>query len=76
MYSVDQQTEEMVRQAVATHFKEHTIISIAHRLDTIHDFDKVIVLDKGSVVEAGKPQDLLRDGGKFKELWDAIGNQD
>ncbi|TQS33560.1 hypothetical protein Golomagni_06093, partial [Golovinomyces magnicellulatus] len=49
--SVDVQTEENVKQVIQTHFKEHTVISIAHRLETILDFDRVFVLEKGTVVQ-------------------------
>ncbi|KAF9870342.1 ABC transporter [Colletotrichum karsti] len=69
--SVDAHTERMVRDLIREEFKEHTVIAIAHRLDTIADFDRVVVLDKGRVVEVGEPQSLLLEGGKFRELWDA-----
>ncbi|KAJ0161941.1 hypothetical protein CTA2_5355 [Colletotrichum tanaceti] len=50
----------------------HTVIVIAHHLGTVADFDRVMVLDKGRVVEVGNSQDLLLQAdGRFKELWDA-----
>ncbi|OHE95683.1 hypothetical protein CORC01_08967 [Colletotrichum orchidophilum] len=70
--SVDARTEQMVKDLIRDEFKHHTIIAIAHRLDTVIDFDRVVVLDKGRVVEVGNPQHLLnRRQGKFRELWDA-----
>ncbi|KAI8275314.1 ABC transporter atnG [Colletotrichum sp. SAR11_240] len=70
--SVDAHTERVVKDLIREEFKEHTVIAIAHRLDTVADFDRVVVLDKGHVVEVGEPQSLLLEkGGKFKELWDA-----
>lgn len=70
--SVDQHTENMVQQVVREEFADHTLISIAHRLDTIIDFDRVVVLEKGCIVELGSPRELLDSGrGKFKDLWDA-----
>ncbi|KAK7418553.1 hypothetical protein QQX98_003898 [Neonectria punicea] len=69
--SVDAKTEEVVRRVVETRFREHTVVSIAHRLDTISDFDCVVVMEKGHIVEAGKPGDLLASQSKFKALWDA-----
>lgn len=46
------------------------MISIAHRLDTIVDFDRVVVLEKGRIIETGHPKMLLQDAGsKFKALW-------
>ncbi|KAK1465457.1 hypothetical protein CCUS01_07575 [Colletotrichum cuscutae] len=74
--SVDAHTERMVKDLVRDEFKHHTIIAIAHRLDTVVDFDRVVVLDKGHVVEVGNPRDLLSQGrGKFRELWDASRRQ-
>jgi ATP-binding cassette subfamily C (CFTR/MRP) protein 1 len=63
----------MVRTTINTHFKNHTVISIAHHLATILDFDRVVVMDKGRVVEVGPPRDLLQSPGrgKFKDLWEA-----
>ncbi|KAL0933172.1 ABC multidrug transporter [Colletotrichum truncatum] len=69
--SVDANTERMIRDIIREEFREHTVIAIAHRLDTVADFDRVVVLDKGRVVEVGEPQSLLIKGGKFKDLWDA-----
>ncbi|KAK1967123.1 hypothetical protein LY78DRAFT_19390 [Colletotrichum sublineola] len=70
--SVDAHTEKMVKDLIRGEFKDHTVIAIAHRLDTVADFDRVVVLDKGRIVEVGSPRDLLRHaGGRFRELWDA-----
>ncbi|RFU74209.1 hypothetical protein TARUN_8040 [Trichoderma arundinaceum] len=71
--SLDKETEQMVRTVINTHFKNHTVISIAHHLETILDFDRVVVMDKGRVVEAGPPRELLHSAGsgKFKALWEA-----
>ncbi|TQN69569.1 ABC transporter gloK [Colletotrichum shisoi] len=69
---IDAHTEKMVRDLVREEFNDHTVIAIAHRLGTVADFDRVVVLDKGRVVEVGNPQDLLLQGdGRFRELWDA-----
>ncbi|KAL2876417.1 hypothetical protein SGCOL_008417 [Colletotrichum sp. CLE4] len=78
--SVDAHTERMVKDLIREEFKHHTIIAIAHRLDTVIDFDRVVVLDKGRVVEVGNPRELLdQRRGRFRELWDAsrqAGGQD
>jgi ABC-type multidrug transport system fused ATPase/permease subunit len=47
--SMDDENEKRVVQVVGKHFGSSTVISIAHRLDLVLDYDKVIVLDKGSV---------------------------
>ncbi|KAL6807735.1 P-loop containing nucleoside triphosphate hydrolase protein [Trichoderma sp. SZMC 28013] len=71
--SLDKETEQMVRTIINTHFKNHTVVSIAHHLETILDFDRVVVMDKGRVVEVGPPRELLQAAGhgKFKALWEA-----
>lgn len=69
--SVDSETEESVQKVVETEFGQHTVIVIAHRLDTVMGYDKVVVLDKGKVAEVGNPAQLLESGGKFRDLWNA-----
>jgi ATP-binding cassette, subfamily C (CFTR/MRP), member 1 len=62
----------VVQQVIREEFRDHTVISIAHRLDTIVDFDRVVVLEKGCLVEEGNPRELLRvSSSRFKALWDA-----
>ena len=60
-----------MRKLVDVEFRAHTVVSIAHRLDTIMGYDKVIVLDEGSVVEVGNPRELLLTAGRFRALWNA-----
>lgn len=71
--SVDAETDALVQRVVREDFKSHTVVSVAHRLETIADFDRVVVLEKGCVAEEGRPRELLaRPGGsRFRELWDA-----
>ncbi|KAL6698201.1 P-loop containing nucleoside triphosphate hydrolase protein [Trichoderma pleuroticola] len=71
--SLDKETEQVVRTIINTYFKSHTVVSIAHHLETILDFDRVVVMDKGRVVEVGPPRELLQSAGhgKFKALWEA-----
>jgi ATP-binding cassette, subfamily C (CFTR/MRP), member 1 len=70
--SIDRHTESMIQQVIHEDFRSHTVLSIAHRLDTILDFDRVIVLEKGCIVEEGAPRALLNSGlGRFRALWDA-----
>ncbi|KLO97907.1 multidrug resistance-associated protein [Fusarium fujikuroi] len=66
---VDQKTEETIKAVIESEFKDHTVVFITHRLDTIIDFDRVIVMDKGCVVELGEPKSLLASGTRFKALW-------
>jgi len=66
---VDPQTEQAVRRALATLEGDRTILVIAHRLETVADADTVVVLENGSIVERGKPAELLARNGKFTAFW-------
>ena len=48
-------TDHFIQDCIKTNFKETTVITIAHRLNTIADYDKVIVMDKGNIIEIGTP---------------------
>ncbi|MFI0445936.1 ABC transporter ATP-binding protein [Actinomadura sp. 6N118] len=65
----DPQTEQAVRRALATLEGDRTILVIAHRLETIADADTVVVLENGSIVERGRPAELLTQDGKFAAFW-------
>ncbi|WP_250907134.1 ABC transporter ATP-binding protein [Nonomuraea sp. NEAU-A123] len=65
----DPQTEQAVRRALATLGSDQTILVIAHRLETVADADTVVVLENGSIVERGKPAELLARDGKFAAFW-------
>ncbi|MFB4309481.1 ABC transporter ATP-binding protein [Actinomadura sp. GTD37] len=61
----DPHTEQAVRRALAELKGDRTVLVIAHRLETIADADTVVMLDNGSVVERGRPAELLAGGGRF-----------
>ena len=69
--SVDRKTDELMQRVIRDEFKDCTIIAIAHRLDTISDFDRILVLDGGAVMEYGSPVQLLNRRSKFRELYDS-----
>lgn len=60
--AVDMQTDVQVQRSIRQGFKNSTLIVIAHRLSTIADFDKILVLDKGRLVECGSPRQLWEMG--------------
>lgn len=66
--NLDSATADRTRDIVATEFAQHTVISIAHRLDTIMDYNRVVVLEKGVVVEVGSPRELLESATHFRDL--------
>lgn len=61
--NIDHATDKMIQHMIRTHpsFVNSTIVVIAHRLSTIKDVDQIIVMDNGSIVETGSPQNLLKD---------------
>ena len=70
--SVDLQTDQLVQMIISEHFKECTIITVAHRLQTIRHYDRIVVFGNGRIMEYGEPDVLLADeGSKFKALWDS-----
>ncbi|KAH8122202.1 multidrug resistance-associated protein [Trichoderma asperelloides] len=72
--SVDKETDRTIQRLIRDEFARYTTIAISHRLDAIMDFDRVIVMDKGRIVESGCPRELVeREEGAFKSLWTAGG---
>jgi ATP-binding cassette, subfamily C (CFTR/MRP), member 1 len=67
--SVDGKTDELMQRVIREKFSNHTIIAVAHKLDTILDFDKVAVLDSGRLVEFDDPYVLLNRESAFSKLY-------
>lgn len=68
--NVDGETNNLMQRLIREEFSEHTIITVAHRLDTIMDSDVVLVLDAGKLVEVGPPRELVeKEGGYFRTLY-------
>lgn len=67
--ALDSESEELVQNALDQLMENHTSIVIAHRLSTIVNVDKIIVMDKGRIVEAGNHEELLQKGGRYSELY-------
>ncbi|KAK6462759.1 P-loop containing nucleoside triphosphate hydrolase protein [Scheffersomyces coipomensis] len=67
--AVDVQTDKIIQETIRSEFKSKTIITIAHRLDTVMDSDKIISLDQGQLKEFDSPQNLLnKEDGIFYSL--------
>ena len=57
--SIDNKTDELIQKTIRSSFQECTILTIAHRLNTIMDSDRIMVLDKGQIIEFDTPNNLL-----------------
>lgn len=68
--ALDSESEELVQKALDSLMKGRTSIVIAHRLSTIIDADRIIVMDKGRIVESGIHKELLEKNGRYRELYD------
>ncbi len=66
--ALDTESEEAVRQALDRLMKGRTVIAIAHRLATLRNFDRIVVLRRGAVVEDGPPQALMQREGVYRDL--------
>ncbi len=66
--ALDGESEEAIRQALDRLMRGRTVIAIAHRLSTLRSFDRIVVLNGGTIVEDGPPQRLVRGGGIYSGL--------
>lgn len=71
--SVDSDTDTLMQTVIRTHFKNQTVIAIAHKLHTVLDFDKIALMENGKVVEFDTPKALLsKEGSGFRNLLEAF----
>lgn len=68
--SVDAATEFEIQQAMAALMKGRTTFVIAHRLRSVREADQILVLDRGQIVQRGRHQQLLEEGGLYREIYD------
>ena len=72
--SLDLASDRLVQLGIRHDFEGCTVICVAHRLATVVDYDRVLVLDYGRVVELGSPADLMRtEGGVFRAMVEELG---
>ncbi len=67
--ALDSETEHEIQEALERAGRGRTVITIAHRLSTVLNADRIVVLENGDVVEAGTHDDLLRQKGRYLDLW-------
>ena len=63
--NVDYKTDRLIQEVIRNRFKDSTVLTIANRLNTIMDYDKVLVMDQGRVVEFDKPEVLLQNNNGY-----------
>lgn len=68
--ALDTESEQLVQSAIDKLMKDRTTLVIAHRLSTIIDADKIVVLEKGRIVEQGDHETLLENNGAYRRLYD------
>lgn len=66
----DAENENLIQKAIRNLVQNKTVIIIAHRLQSIKEADQILVLEAGRIIEQGTHQQLLRQGGEYRVLWD------
>ena len=67
--ALDPENETLIQHAISTLIKDKTVIVIAHRLRTVENADKIIVLNKGTIAETGTHAELMDKGGIYREMY-------
>ncbi len=67
--ALDSEVEAAIQASLDTLMQGKTVIAIAHRLSTIAQMDRLVVMDKGHIVEQGTHQELIALGGIYAQLW-------
>jgi ATP-binding cassette subfamily B protein len=66
--ALDGEAEEAIRDALSRLMRGRTVIAAAHRLSTLRNFDRIVVLRSGAIVQDGEPEDLLQMDGPYRTL--------
>lgn len=67
--SLDSESEQIIQKSIENLIKDKTVIAIAHRLSTLNIMDRIIVMDKGQIIEDGSHKQLIKDKGTYYQLW-------
>ena len=67
--ALDSESEKLIQSSLQKIFEGHTVIAIAHRLSTVAQMDRLIVLGDGHIIESGTHEQLLKQNGPYAQLW-------
>ncbi len=67
--ALDSKSEKYIQSSLQKLIKDKTVIAVAHRLSTLKNMDKIVVMEEGKIIEVGTPKELLDKQGKFAKLW-------
>jgi ATP-binding cassette subfamily B protein len=67
--ALDTESEQSIQEALARLFKGRSVLAIAHRLSTLDAFDRIVVLERGRIVEDGPPRRLLQARGVYSKMY-------
>lgn len=67
--ALDPESEQLVQQSLVSLMEGRTVIMVAHRLETVRDFDEIIVLDHGNTVQRGTHDQLMKQGGLYAQMY-------
>jgi ATP-binding cassette, subfamily B, multidrug efflux pump len=68
--ALDSEAEAAIQEQLDGLMRGRTVLAIAHRLSTIARMDRLVVIDRGSIIETGTHADLLSLGGHYADLWE------
>jgi ATP-binding cassette subfamily B protein len=74
--ALDTQTERSIQESLAEMGQGRSVIVIAHRLSTVADADRILVLEDGRVIEEGRHEALIEAGGRYAAMWAAQAAED
>ena len=66
--NVDMKTDAFIQNIIKEKFANTTVITVAHRLNTIADYDSILVMQRGSIIESGSPWELIERKGTFYDM--------
>ena len=70
--SLDTESEHLVQKALENLVRGRTTLTIAHRISTVKDADQIIVISRGRIVESGRHEDLIKQGGEYSRLYSLL----